>query len=774
MHPQQISGEKCGLTACDFNHSHGLCQHPLHGGTHYGKNHFMQIDLFPNGPNPQDRHQGSPVNREALNEAQYEAATHGSGPILVIAGAGSGKTRTLVYRMAHLIENNVEPESILLLTFTRRAAQEMLLRAGRLSNQSCRRVVGGTFHATSNMLLRRYGHHIGFGPGFSIIDRGDSEGIINLLKSSLGLSGAGKRFPSKRMIMNILSGSVNKSRSVEDLVFDQHIHLSEFLDDLYRIRDHYTRFKLDHGLMDYDDLLINWHRLLSESEEARHEVTSRFSHILVDEYQDTNLIQAQIVRLLAHDHDNVMVVGDDAQSIYSFRGADFYNIMRFPEQFPGTRIIKLEENYRSTQPILNLTNSIIACAEEKFTKTLFTSIEGGTRPILFTARNESAEARFVVDTMEELQEHGKDLSEIAVLFRSGFHSFKLEMELTSRYYDFEKRGGLKLTESAHIKDVLSFLRVLVNPRDNMSWNRILLQLDRVGPKTAQKILAAIRDAEDPFTALKKFKPGHTWRDGYTRLLNLFAKLRQHELSPAGQFDLLMEYYEPVFEKIYYDDYPKRKKDINQVKALIAEYGDLQSFIDDTTLDPPETGKGISMNTDESGKLVLSTIHSAKGLEWDVVFVIGLAEGRFPHQSAVPGDQWEEERRLLYVAATRARKKLYLTYPRELVTLDRKFTRTVMSPFLREINPGLYEQPQGKSQNMGFGVNAGSHTPRSSIRKKPLSSGDPDFFPGMPVKHPFFGKGCVKNIPGPRRLEVTFDRYGDKILHLDYAKLEILA
>ena len=734
----------------------------------------MQNDLFSDDTCPSAERQKSPINRESLNEAQYKAATHGTGPLLVIAGAGSGKTRTLVYRMAHLIENNVEPGSILLLTFTRRAAQEMLWRAGNLVNQSCSRIVGGTFHATANMLLRRYGRHLGFSSGFTIIDRGDAEGIINLLKSSLGLSGAGKRFPTKRMIMNILSGAINKSRTVEDLVYDQHIHLSEFLDDLYKIQDHYARFKKDHGLMDYDDLLVNWHRLLSESEDARHEVTSQFSNILVDEYQDTNLLQAQIVRLLAHGHDNVMAVGDDAQSIYSFRGADFYNIMRFPDQFPGTTIIKLEENYRSTQPILALTNSIIDSAEEKFTKTLFTSLQGGSKPVLFTARNESAEARFVVETIEALQNEGTDMSEIAVLFRSGFHSFKLEMELTSRYYDFEKRGGLKLTESAHIKDVLSFLRVLINPWDNLSWNRILLQLEKVGPKTAQRILSTIRETEDPFAVLAEFKPGHSWKEGYSKLLELFARLRGENLPPAGLFDILMEYYEPIFEKIYYDDYPKRKKDIDQVKVLISEYGDLQSFVDDTALDPPEGGYDAS--SDQEGKddrLILSTIHSAKGLEWNAVFVIGLAEGRFPHQNAVPGEQWEEERRLLYVAATRARKKLYLTYPQELVTPDRQFSRTVMSPFLREINPGLYENKKQGSAGGGFEFTPKTPLPGSTPSRKPSSSADTQFFPGMPVRHPFFGKGTVKDIPGPRRLEVTFDRHGDKILHLDYAKLEAL-
>ncbi|MGW8161262.1 MAG: ATP-dependent helicase, partial [Desulfobulbales bacterium] len=586
----------------------------------------MQFELFSND-SLSSRPKGSPISRDALNEAQYEAVTHGIGPLLVIAGAGSGKTRTLVYRVAHLIEERVKPESILLLTFTRRAAQEMLWRAGRIANQSCRLVVGGTFHATSNMLLRRHGHHLGFGSGFTIIDRGDAEGIINLIKASLGLSGAGKRFPSKRMVMNILSGSINKSRSIEELVYDQHLHLSEFLDDLYKIQDHYTRFKIDHGLMDYDDLLVNWHRLLTDSAEARQEVTSCFTHILVDEYQDTNLLQAEIVRLLAHDHNNVMVVGDDAQSIYSFRGADFYNIMRFPEQFPGTRIIKLEENYRSTQPILSLTNSIIACAEEKFTKTLFTSTEGGQRPVMYVARHETAEARFVVDAIQQHEQKGTPLSEIAVLFRSGYHSYKLEMELTSRYINFEKRGGLKLTESAHIKDVLSFFRVLVNPWDNMSWNRILLQLDKVGPKTVQKILASIRNGSDPFTALASFKASPGWLSGYTRLIQLMNSLQGENLTPAAQFDLLMEYYEPIFEKIYYDDYPKRRKELDQLKVLVGGYGDLQSFVDDTTLDPPEGGgQDITASTDGTTQLVLSTIHSAKGLEWDAVFVIGLAEG----------------------------------------------------------------------------------------------------------------------------------------------------
>ncbi len=731
----------------------------------------MQQSLFSDVPARETGPSGA-FDTSALNEAQHAAVTHGEGPVLVIAGAGSGKTRTLVYRMAYLIEQGVAPESILLLTFTRRAAQEMLWRASRITDRACRRIVGGTFHATANILLRRHGHHLGFGAGFTIIDRGDAEGIINLLKSSLGLAGKGKRFPSKRIIMNLLSGQVNKNRSLEDLVLDNHAHLAEFLDDFRTIRQQYNEFKLEHGLMDYDDLLVNWHRLLTESGPAREEICSGFTHILVDEYQDTNLIQAEIVRLLARGHDNVMVVGDDAQSIYSFRGADFHNIMRFPQQFPRARIIKLEENYRSTQPILSLTNAIIASATEKFAKTLFTRRDGGSRPQVVPARNESAEARFVADKIEELRGEGTPLAGMAVLFRSGFHSFKLELELNSRGLAFEKRGGLKLTESAHIKDLLSFLRILTNPWDNLSWNRILLQLDKVGQKTAQKVLAVIGESDDPIAALATYRAPPGWRDGLAALNEALARMRQPDLTPVQQFDAAMAYYEPIFEKIYYDDYPKRRKDLDQVRTLIGGYGDLQSFIDDTALDPPEAEVAALLSgDDEEGRLILSTIHSAKGLEWDVVFVIGLAEGRFPQQRIGPGEQWEEERRLLYVAATRARKQLFLTYPRQMMTPDRKLHYTGMSPFLQEISPGLYEKI-GSGPDQVFAGEPGSENP---VRQPPQQtrSARIEFARGMQVRHPLFGPGTVKSIPGPRRVEIHFDRHGDKVLHLDYAKLEII-
>ncbi len=713
----------------------------------------------------------SVINRDNLNEAQYEAVTRTEGPVLVIAGAGSGKTRTLVYRVAHLIEQGISPESILLLTFTRKAAQEMLWRAGRLLNETCNRVTGGTFHGIGNMLLRRYGSHLGFGSSFSIIDRADAEGIINLLKSSLGLGGRNKRFPSKRIVVNMISGSINKAIDLEDLIYDQYPHLTEHIDDIVNLRAHYKEFKLDNGLMDYDDLLVNWQRLMDEAPDIRREISSRFQYVMVDEYQDTNLIQADIVRLIGGDKKNVMVVGDDSQSIYSFRGADFYNIMRFPKVFEGTAIIKLEENYRSSQPILSLTNDIIRNAVDKYTKTLFTRIEGDFKPKIFGGSNEMEEAGFVVGKIRELITEGVDVKEIAVLFRSGFHSYKLEMELNAASIDFEKRGGLKMTESAHMKDILSFLRLMVNERDNLSWNRILLQLEKVGPKTAKKITSVITAEPDPFQALAAYPAGKSWRKGLEKLVQLFSDLRSGAKSPGALYEICLKYYQYYFELLYKDDYPKRQKDLDQLKGIIATYDNLQSFIDDTTLDPPEAASELF--GDNLDRLVLSTIHSAKGLEWEAVFVIGLADGRFPHASAGFGEQWEEERRLLYVASTRAKKYLYLSYPRMLMTPDRQFKRVGMSPFLAELKGGLYERVEEKKRSFTSESRLTEKTGFPLKKTKPKKVPISEFTLGSRVKHPFFGIGIVEQKTGERSLNVRFDRHGTKTLHLDYAKLEIL-
>ncbi len=709
---------------------------------------YLFTENYISGPNSQES-EGKTVDlRQDLNPSQDEAVTHRDGPLLVIAGAGSGKTRTLVYRVAHLINQDILPENLLLLTFTRRAAREMLWRASLLLDESCQDVTGGTFHAIANMLLRRYGHLIGFAPNFTIIDRSDAEGIINILKSSLALAGVGKRFPTKRVILNMISKAVNRSMDLESLLFDEFEHLEEFLGDIILLRDHYEKFKFDHGLMDYDDLLVNLKKVLQENQHVRQEISARFRYIMVDEYQDTNAIQAEIVRLMAVTHNNVMAVGDDSQSIYSFRGADFRNIMDFPRIFPNTRIIKLEENYRSTQPILSMTNAIIEQADEKYTKALFTRVEGGSRPELYNAADAGDEAAFVVEKIRQLQKEGHALQEMAVLFRSGFHSYKLEIELAHKGIPFEKRGGLKLTESAHIKDLLSYLRILVNDQDNLSWNRILLLLDKVGPKTAEKVLEALKDAEEPFAALAAYPAAPGWRKGLAELVAVFKSLRDTALSPAELFEIISEYYQPIFERIYYDDYPKRSRDIEQLKSIIAAYDSLAAFVDDTALEPPES----VVIEDNSDRLVLSTIHSAKGLEWDTVFIISLAEGKFPVSQALPGEQWEEERRLLYVAATRARSRLYMTYPREVMSVDRQFSRARVSPFLAEIAAGLYLS-SGKSQGKigGFDNYSSNHSFTRERRgrismsaaisqNKSKLRNTSTIAQGQAVQHPFFGRG----------------------------------
>ena len=745
----------------------------------------MQNSLFPdNSFSAQDNQESksrTTVNRQDLNRSQHEAVTHLEGPLLVVAGAGSGKTRTLVYRVAHLLGLGILPENLLLLTFTRRAAREMLWRGSLLLDDSCQDVTGGTFHAMANMLLRRYGYHIGYSPNFTIIDRSDAEGIINILKSSLSLSGAGKRFPTKRVIINMISKAVNRSTDLESLLYDEYVYLEEFLGDIILLQDHYHKFKFEHGLMDYDDLLVNLKQVLKENAQVRQEVSQRFQYIMVDEYQDTNAIQAEIVRLIASTHNNVMAVGDDSQSIYSFRGADFRNIMDFPNIFPNTRIIKLEENYRSTQPILSMTNAIIEQADEKYTKALFTKVEGGNKPELYNAADAGEEAGYVARRIAELQKEGLPLKEMAVLFRSGFHSYKLEIELTRKGIPFEKRGGLKLTESAHIKDLLSYFRILVNDQDNLSWNRILLMLDKVGPKRAQKILAALKTSDEPFTALAEYPAAPGWQKGVVELAAILQSLKDPVLTPVEQFEILSEYYQPIFERIYYDDYPKRSRDIEHLKTIISEYDSLAKLVDDTALEPPET----IVVEDDTDRLILSTVHSAKGLEWDTVFIISLAEGKFPVSQALPGEQWEEERRLLYVAATRAKKRLYMTYPREVMSVDRQFSRVPLSPFLAEISHGLYtssRRAQSHIKSYSGGSSGYSFSSRGTKSRRSMSAASANqssskmreasgLNKGQAVQHPFFGRGIINKVTGERTVEVDFDRHGRKTLHLDYAKLK---
>ena len=634
-----------------------------------------------------------PLSRDyaqELNPQQLAAVEVVDGPALVIAGAGSGKTRVLVYRVARLIDMGVDPASILLLTFTRKAAQEMLGRVGLLIGPQSDRVMGGTFHSVANVLLRRYGRTIGLEPGFTILDRGDSEDLVNLVRAQTGLTETGKRFPRKKTIADLFSKCANTMQPLEDVLLTEYSHFGEYLGELTKLQKAYESTKRQRQLVDYDDLLTRLRDLLAVDETARQTISAIYRYMLVDEYQDTNRLQADVVRKLAATHENVMVVGDDSQSIYSFRGASFRNIMEFPALFPGTRMFKLEENYRSTQSILALANDILKGATEKYSKTLFTQKGQGERPALVQTVGENSQSRFIAQKILELREEGVPLDEMAVLFRSSFHAFDLEIELTKRDIPFVKRGGFKFLETAHVKDLLAHLRIVHNPLDTVSWNRSLLLVDGVGQKRSRDLMAQLVGSEAPYEVLRQ--GGGRAALGLRNLATALESVGNVEDgSPADQVNRLLEYYYPILKE-QYDDYPKRIRDLEHLMVMAERYGALEEFLADLTLEPPnESVTAIEAPDRDDERLVLSTIHSAKGLEWRCVFVIWLVDGRFPSSySFLTEEELEEERRLLYVAVTRAKQFLYLTFP---VQVYDKVTGSVLSKpsrFLDDVPASLVE------------------------------------------------------------------------------------
>ncbi|MCP4694949.1 MAG: ATP-dependent helicase [Desulfobacterales bacterium] len=602
---------------------------------------------------------------EELNPAQLEAVLTREGPLLVIAGAGSGKTRTLTYRVARLVESGVQPWEILLLTFTRKAAQEMLKRASELLDRRCEKVAGGTFHSFANLILRRYGGAIGLENNFAIIDRPDAESLIGMLRKEAGRDAKARTFPKKGTLMNIFSKAVNKAEPIEEIVYEEYPQFESDMETICAIGQAYPRRKAENNFLDYDDLLVFLKRLLNDHPDVRQRISSTYRFIMVDEYQDTNPIQAEIVKLLSESHKNIMVVGDDSQSIYAFRGANFKNIMRFPKLFEGAKVITLEENYRSVQPILSLTNVIIERASEKFSKKLFTRITGGSTPVLVNAKNENAQSRFVVRKIESLQREGVPLNEIAVLFRASFHSFDLEIELGRAGIQFIKVGGFKFMESAHIKDVLAHMRVISHPDDRLSWYRLLLLLEKIGPKTAENIYDAIAAHGGGCAGLASapLKPAQDQK--MQRLKEFYSGIDADAFSVAELGRAVIDYYKPILE-VRYDDHPKRLRDLEHLVTIMERYEDLGVFLTDMTLEPPNTSLSGALYTAEdvkSDRLTLSTVHSAKGLEWHTVFIIWTLDGRFPSSRAMDSQKdLDEERRLMYVAATRARQNLFFTYP----------------------------------------------------------------------------------------------------------------
>lgn len=599
---------------------------------------------------------------EELNEAQCAAVHHADGPLLVIAGAGSGKTRTLTHRVARLVAEGVHPAAILLLTFTRKASQEMLQRAARLLDRRCERVSGGTFHSFANLKLRQYAAHIRLSPDFAILDRTDAEALIALIRKESDRAPRQRPLPRKNTLADIFSRAANKVRTVEDVILSDYVHLSDQAEAIVALFENYSRRKREHHFLDYDDLLVWFQRLLQNAPEVRRRISASYRYIMVDEYQDTNRIQADILYHLTDTNRNIMVVGDDSQSIYAFRGADFRNIIDFPKLFPEARVIGLEENYRSTQPILNLTNIVIERAREKYSKHLFTRKTGGALPELIETEDENTQSVYVVEQIQGLTARGVRLEQIAVLFRAGFHSFDLEIELSRHGIPFIKVGGFKFTESAHIKDVLAHLRVIANPYDRISWYRILQLIEKVGPRGSQRIYESIVAAGAGVGGLLALKQRNA---GVERLKELYRSIQARDIAPAEMGSAVVQYYLPILKQVF-DDHPKRAKDLEQLLGILERYRRLEHFLTDMALEPPNISAEEMLFADEAqDRLVLSTIHSAKGLEWQCVFVIWALDGRFPSLYAMTNEEdMEEELRLMYVAATRARESLCFTYPRQ--------------------------------------------------------------------------------------------------------------
>ena len=614
----------------------------------------------------------TPAWLDDLNPEQRAAVVHDGGPLLVVAGAGSGKTRTLASRVAWLIDRGTPAERILLLTFTRRASAEMVRRAGGLiSNSATGRVWGGTFHSIANRLLRRHAPAVGIDGNYTVLDQADGESLFGVLRTELGVAEGKVRFPRKETIAAIYSRTVNEQAKLDDILRERFPWCQDHGDELREVIKGYRERKREHNVLDYDDLLLYWRALLDSP--AAGAVRGLFDHVLVDEFQDTNRIQGDILVQLCGEAGNITVVGDDAQAIYAFRAASIENIRRFPDEYRGVSVVTLEENYRSTPQILLAANAVIAQSKELYPKQLRSARAEGPLPELVTCVDETVQADFICDTVLTHREAGIPLRDQAVLFRTGHHSDGLELELARRNIPFVKYGGLKFLEAAHVKDLMALLRILDNPRDELAWHRVLQAIPGIGPATAMRLLGEVgeRVSADGFDALTAFccvEPVVP-ADAVQPLAELQHALRDargtvdRELTPAEQIDRLVPFCTMVFERNY-DDAAARLGDVEQLAGLAGEYPTRRRFLTELTLDPPVSTADLAGSPHlDDDYLVLSTIHSAKGGEWRSVFVIHAADGNIPSDMALgePGGV-EEERRLLYVALTRAKDHLHVSYP----------------------------------------------------------------------------------------------------------------
>lgn len=628
---------------------------------------------------------------ELLNKQQLEAVFHEKGPALVVAGAGTGKTRTLVHRVARLVESGVNPANILLLTFTRRAAKEMLNRASNILDERCKQVQGGTFHFYCSLLLHRHAEVIGFPSNFTIIDTADALEVIQFVRTQLNLHKKKKRFPNKNTLLNIISTCTNKHLDLRVVLQEEYPRFLEQEEKIQKVAEGYADYKEKNFVMDFDDLLIKTRQLLTQHEDIRIKVASKNEFVMVDEFQDTNKLQVELTELFSSVHGNVMAVGDDAQSIYSFRGADHQNIMDFPNRFEGTKLIKLEENYRSTPQILHVANNLLKQANHKFEKELYSNNKEGELPALVQSTSEHDQSRFITQAILRLREQGMELNDIAVLFRNGRDSFDLEVELNRKNIPFVKYGGQKFTEAAHIKDVLAHVRVLVNPMDTIAWNRVLMLLDGIGPKTAQDLFEWIRLAKNPYKLDMSDATSKAYIHQLKQLSKLLVSLKENDHSVSKVIELIVEYYRD-FCKDRYDDYPKRLKDLEAFINVSESFTSLPKMLEELALDPiTATAVDTEQKTKEEAPLILSTIHSAKGLEWKHVFIIQCLDGIIPSAYSVEDEeQLDEELRLLYVASTRAEEMLYFSYPVLAQSAYGDYF-TQPSRFLKEMDEQLVEE-----------------------------------------------------------------------------------
>ena len=632
-----------------------------------------------------------------LNREQYEVVKKGDGPVLVLAGAGSGKTRTLTYRVAYLIEQGVSPQNILLLTFTNKAAKEMLERVVNLSRGNVESLWSGTFHHVGNRILRRFAHLLDYKNNFSILDREDSAVLLKECYDGIVDKGRVSRyFPKPKIIFNLLSLARNRGGSLRSLMEESYDYLSgEELEIAENIAQEYDRRKRLANLMDFDDLLINWLILLKKNKEIKEKYQKDFQYILIDEYQDTNVIQDEIVEILAQKHKNILAVGDDAQSIYSFRAANINNILEFPQKFPGCRVYKLETNYRSRPEILHLANEAILNNTQKYFKKLKSIKEGGEKPVLAVLKNNVEQARWISEKIQEHVEQGVPPAEIAVLFRSAFQAMELELYLNREGIPYVMRGGIKFFEQKHIKDVLAYLRIVVNFKDELSWRRVLLLYPGIGVVGAQRIWEQIKQYPDWESCLENYTFPHNEKvrqslENLFKTINNLYNLRNSPRIVKEAVDLILRQGYDVYLKTSFEDFRSRLEDLKQMGDLGSNYSSLADFLADVTLSQDFKGEereeiGLAKNN----RLVLSTIHQAKGLEWQVVFLIGLVEGQFPHRKVFDNPQEiEEERRLFYVGVTRAKDKLYLTFP---LLNNQTHNINDLSTFVNELSPSLFEK-----------------------------------------------------------------------------------